>query len=1021
MFAVPNVQSDEFANHSGSTPAQLLPNHNLETSEAGSHFPSLALVHISDFHITGRTHTAESLSETAAHIASCAYADALAAESIVIAFTGDIAWDGSAQSFALAEKFVTTLVSLIEAETNKKVYVVAVPGNHDCVLLPEDKTRTSVIRALRKEPKPKFKKAIPACVQAQHEYFEFIRRLPTPPILFEDKLFTEYAIGTGSKQVRFSCFNIAWTSLLNEQQGTLIYPIAAYTQLLAQPAALRLGLIHHPFAWYRQDTAHEMERTVHAYCSVLMSGHEHVEHSATSQMHGEGTTLTFAGGALHPEEGMTPSFVVWRFEPESKSCIKTVFQACPTGWSKTMRSQLSVPAEALNKTALNPISAVMRNELDALEIVLFHANGAPLRLPDIYVTPTFKEKHSSRDATPLEVFGTRPSSVLIQGASQSGKTAMLRMLFNRYHSAGFTPLYLDSANVQKLRSPESIRIEIQRQASRQYLSEDDFTQAARERRVALVDDLGLIDAKHLDTLHQALHETFGAVIATCGSLFELRSTLETQYQKWIALPHYVLEDFTEAKRLELIRRWLATQSRDQAAPDAAEAHSTNDLINGLLGNGVVPAKPINILVLLQGSATTLIGGVNGAGLGECYDFLVQNNLTQTGIQGSTRVSEAMAFLSHLAWRLYSTGKTSVADWELTRFAQEFSTRSSLDSRALLRSLDRANLLLEDETDPSNPVRIFAYPYLYFYFVARYVSLYLDDETESEGPEIPSRKIVLSWCDKLEKGENANLLLFYAYRTNKSWMLAKLCDILSRTFSEVDLSVENAFSNCMQNATETLSVCFSPERPLAALSTDSLKIFVQETQKLMSAAHVAGHMIKTYYVDINPKHKEAVIGAVFEAYARFVTSYFRQVSVHRDAFLSEITMLAKDTVAHSPKLHLDEVIRDTALTKLMQAYIHGTYAAAACADHPKLEQSVKNAVRDSAEGTELMRMATYLTRPGKVPTDDIEGYVRSCGTDQIPPAVLGALASVHHLRKGVSRSPELQRLSSALQPKGCEGR
>ncbi len=272
----------------------------------------LGVLHLSDIHFHKEDDPATQFGDS---IAKACYTTAHQSEEFIIVVTGDIAYSGSEAEYRHAKELLSTICTKIEAEVGKTVNIFLAPGNHDCVLKPEDEIRTITIDKVIEHPEKELsQQVVDKCTEAQAHYFRFEKSIQVLPPVYEDKLWKEYELVVGGGVVRISSINAAWMSKIPEVAGTLIYPIESYYSQLEAPCTLRLALIHHPLNWYCQATYHPMRRALKAHCNVILSGHEHSIGSEVISDH-NGNTLMLEAPALQPhEKQFVPQFSCLLFE-----------------------------------------------------------------------------------------------------------------------------------------------------------------------------------------------------------------------------------------------------------------------------------------------------------------------------------------------------------------------------------------------------------------------------------------------------------------------------------------------------------------------------------------------------------------------------------------------------------------------------------------------------------------------------------------------------------------------------------
>lgn len=104
---------------------------------------TVGIVHLSDMHISKRNTI---LVENKGVIANTIYNNSVEYSNVIILVSGDTAFSGNAEEYALASELFTEIKNRF-LETNKKVDFLICPGNHDCNFSKNSKMRELIIES----------------------------------------------------------------------------------------------------------------------------------------------------------------------------------------------------------------------------------------------------------------------------------------------------------------------------------------------------------------------------------------------------------------------------------------------------------------------------------------------------------------------------------------------------------------------------------------------------------------------------------------------------------------------------------------------------------------------------------------------------------------------------------------------------------------------------------------------------------------------------------------------------------
>ncbi len=259
-------------------------------------------LHLSDFHFRKNAAWSQDVVLKSLLEDVCArYAGASAPDLLFL--TGDIAFSGKCEEYALAESFVTKLRKALEIAPER---ICIVPGNHDIDLDREEDafagaraTLTNIEEVDRFFAKEGRRKTLFA---RQEEFRAFANRIA--PSGGGKATASSYAhqrfIQVGAIRVRVLLLDSAWLSqggpadagslVLGERQ---IIDCAANS---SGPGCLTFALVHHPFSWLAEFEQISIENLVIEHADICLRGHVHSPDMRTIER-SEARLATFTAGA----------------------------------------------------------------------------------------------------------------------------------------------------------------------------------------------------------------------------------------------------------------------------------------------------------------------------------------------------------------------------------------------------------------------------------------------------------------------------------------------------------------------------------------------------------------------------------------------------------------------------------------------------------------------------------------------------------------------------------------------------
>lgn len=996
----------------------------------------LGILHLSDIHLRKKTDVALSL---ASSIAKACYQTGHQSDEFIIVVTGDIAFGGKKDEYALAKTLFVNLKSLLETELGKVVNIFISPGNHDCSLLPEDEIRTLTIDKVIESSGVDLKGSwINKCTEAQQEYFSFESSLRGIEPVFSDVLWHEFELTVGGGVVRISALNAAWMSRLHEVQGQLVFPIDQYMEQLEAPATLRLALIHHPLNWYCQSSYHPLRKALRTHCGAILSGHEHSVGSEVIQDSNGQAVLMLESPALQPhEEHLKPEFTCLLFDTDENSVIEKRYEA-------TADLPVQIGSESTHSIKLSG-SNCRTNKIhpDFSKFLMdpggnfSHPERGNISSEMVFIYPQLEEGSPDIEKTTVyadEVISDWRSRhrTLILGDDESGKTFLLYKAFMDIHSQGGLPLYLKAADLGSITDRDIDKF-IEEEASKQYAEKAEFLYAERVNKVVLFDDLDRVSksVKLQEKLVMLLEVRFGTVVITANSRFKLGELLGGASAETLGLyPAYKIKPFGHVMRNRLIKKWCLLGEIESLQQLDSKVHSIEKLINGILGRNIVPAKPIYLLIFLQSHEQQQQGELQNSSFSYYYEYLVIKSLRDAGYR-SDHLDEMFSYLSYLAWFFKESERKELHVSELRRFNAKFSDEiTSVDFDSRLAVLSRAKILTK-----SGDYYRFNYSYIYYLYVGKYLSdnLHL--------PEF--QDLVASYCSDLFLRENANTVMFLTHHTSNPIVVDFIAETLNQCFagqlpmsfngdmaavnslveSTASLIIKDLDVQSNQEKQKQLADNFESSRSDEGNETKEWQAQHGEPEKFdvatvsskinltIKTSEILGSIVKNYYGSINKARKKQYLSNIFDGSLRSLGALFSEIIDQPEGLISEVERALKEKRPDIP----ESEVRDQSKKFIFQfiGMICTSFVARTgqLISSEKIREEINTVVLENGNNAyRLIGVASCLTQPGNIPFDDLEKLSKDLKNNSFAFTILQSLI-YYHLHMFHTGDREKQRLAA----------
>jgi hypothetical protein len=600
--------------------------------------------------------------------------------------------------------------------------------------------------------------------------------------------------------------------------------------------------------------------------------------------------------------------------------------------------------------------------------------------------------------------------VLVMGDDQYGKTSLLLHLYQQYHSVGLVPLLLDAHSLGGL-SDEQLARAIGKQVLFQYGDDAStkYSQTDIKKRIALVDNIDKAgnrsDVLARMVTYLSLH--FGHVIITAGDRYDV--TVVSSPKAFEVLSPYKkfrLMGFGFKLRSDLIRRWYQVGTDLSNNELQEKVFVAEQLINSILGKGLVPMTAFNVLVLLQTIEVNETGALANAGLAQYYEFLIRRSLLDAKVRND-ELDEHISYLSYLAWEMHKRSRAGLSEGELAEFTLRFSKDvHPTGFRQRLDTLEAAKVLIQKDDE-----YIFRYSYLRYFFVARYIAEQLEEE-----PGL--RDVVKQICRHLYLKDNANIAIFLAHHSHSAWIVQEIASVLNDLLSDIqplnldrDTELINSWvsekariavdtSDVVQNQRSVREQDDSAPRFREVEHTTELSSIkeldqLSQLNLLFKTSEILGQVLKGRYGSIRHDRKVALIENLFDAPLRGVNFFLSLVNSAPDALLQEISERIRTKLPSISRERADNVAKRFLLTAIGAVADSFLARQGEIVGSPKLVEAITEvASKNGGHTYQLLSISSQLSYPNKVPLEGIRTLAKQLDRNFFGYKLLQGLVARH---------------------------
>lgn len=608
--------------------------------------------------------------------------------------------------------------------------------------------------------------------------------------------------------------------------------------------------------------------------------------------------------------------------------VPIILSAC--GWldDKSITSSLALPTDGKAANTFTNSSDAWNNVYEGLKTVInletkiknvtikesflsflenaemltkAHSKKERVSLNDIFVFPDLKkyddireyEKSESSEKLISDILSY--SKILIAGENQSGKTTLCKKIFLSLRENNYFPVYVSDKSTLLL-GKLSNKIDVA--FSEQY--EGVSIKDVNDRIVPIVDDFHL--AKHKDRNVQSL-SIYPHQIVIVDDIFSLNIKDESIIQSYT---HFKIKELNPTLRNKLIEKWthLTDYSINRQNDEYCKIDKTTELVNNslgkVIGSGIMPAYPFFVLTVIstnEAFGKPLDQEITSQGY--CYQALIYLYLKKENVENE-EIDTYINFLTEFSFYFYTSKKEELSENEFDIFMLHYMEKYNLPIKKekLLDKLQKTKIIINDSLGNY----YFCYPYLYYFFVAKYLSEHIDDNA----------KVVDEILKNLHKDENAYIAIFISHHSKNGYILDEItltaCSIFEShnpatlkkdeikcLDDQVDVIVKEVLPHTtatpenerakrleMQDAEDQV---IRNENKKNTQTEDDLEI---ELRRSIKTVEVMGRIIKNRAGSLEKQRLEEMFEEAMNVHLRILTSFFEIVENDEEEVIDYIS-------------------------------------------------------------------------------------------------------------------------------------
>ncbi|MBP7796805.1 MAG: TIR domain-containing protein [Elusimicrobiales bacterium] len=521
-----------------------------------------------------------------------------------------------------------------------------------------------------------------------------------------------------------------------------------------------------------------------------------------------------------------------------------------------------------------------------------HSQKENVFLNDIFVYPVLEiyndlggyDKKESAEKLIEEILDY--PKILLTGDDQSGKTTLCKKIFTDLREKNFVPVYI-SDKVNRYQGKIENKIE---EAFKKQYEGITIEEIEKSRIVPILDDFHFAknEEKHIADLALYSHQ-----IVVVDDVFCLSFRDESVIKSFTC---FKIQEFTPSLRNQLIKKWVnLTDIKNGASYSKNEIYKSvdnitelvDDALGKIIGNGIMPAYPFFISSVINVYETWEKPHQEITSQGYCYQALVYIYLSKQCVKNED-IDTYINFLTEFAFYLYTLKKSELAIDEFKVFMDEYLKKYNLPIKqdVLLRNLCQTQIIALDGCNNYS----FCYPYLYYFFVAKYLAEHVKD----------NKTIIDSIINNLHEEKNAYIAVFLSHHSKDAYILDEIVlnamvifdKYKPATLNKAELRFfDEQVDNIVKAVLPSQNITPEEERAKRLKNKDAVEQFQGNKNKTvaknemdsdvllrksMKTVEVMGSIIKNRAGSLERPRLESIVKEAINVHLRLLTLFFELI-------------------------------------------------------------------------------------------------------------------------------------------------